>query len=216
MKLNKEMREAICKNAMHKTGLIDELKALIKRYAAFAEKCRLVANGGLKDARLEKLERTFMAKIPEKLLRHTGSSKNHILRRDHYVNLSLQGMCFQAYFSGSSAVPDHMELQLYVSKSMLCPTSLYRYCPDDRVYIDDPALVQEFTDLESAKQNLADKIFKAKQSVSAYVYSVTTAERLVKVWPEAAALIPKDAAETGISNLPAIPVTDMNKMFNLP
>lgn len=211
MKLNKEIREAICKNAMAKTGLIDEVKALMKRYAAFAEKCRVIANDGIKDSVLEKAQAAFIAKVPCKL--HNTRSSN-VLRADSDIYLNIGGMRFSAYFSGSNGVPDHVQELLYISKSDLY-SHVLKACPHE-VTITDESLVQEFHDLEDAKKDLSDRILKAKQYVSGYVNSVTTAEKLVKVWPEAAALLPKETAVPVISNLPAIPVTELNKMFNLP
>lgn len=52
-------------------------------------------------------------------------------------------------------------------------------------------------------------------SLRAVLDSVTTDKRLVEVWPEAVAFIP--AAERAASpQLPALPISDLNRMIGLP
>lgn len=78
----------------------------------------------------------------------------------------------------------------------------------------DHPLAVRFFELENLEKDIEDRRVELRTKVRAALNSVNTVARLLKVWPEAAELLPKTVAPK--STLPAIPVADLNALVGLP
>lgn len=56
---------------------------------------------------------------------------------------------------------------------------------------------------------------KVNENVRAMVYSVSTVEKLVKMWPECTELLPQDI-DKAIVNLPSVKVEELNALIGIP
>ncbi len=208
MRLNKDLRAVIVANAMANTGFTEAVAALVKRYADFAGQCRAVANNGVKDSVLKRAEKHTVDKFPEKLLRNPS-----IFRTDNDMRLNLQGLSFNIHFNGQNGIPDNANLWLEYPRTI---EAEYKYVAAGPTVITADCLIEIFTELESDKAQLNDRILTASQYVRGMVSSVQTTEKLLEVWPECIDFLPSDRVLRTGSNLPAIRVEDLNKIFKLP
>lgn len=78
----------------------------------------------------------------------------------------------------------------------------------------DHPLAVRFFELENLEKDIEQRRIELRTKVRAALNSVNTVAQLLKVWPEAAELLPKTVAPK--STLPAIPVADLNALVGLP
>lgn len=94
---------------------------------------------------------------------------------------------------------------------------VYRVAPDNyhvELTADDP-LTEQLYAIDHDADKLKAEIEQLSVSLWAVLNSVSTDKRLVEVWPEAIAFIPA-AEKASTSNLPALPIADLNKLIGLP
>lgn len=200
MRMNNSIREQIIGNAVKKAGFPERAEAIRQRRAAWAEAVRIDSLGGAEAAEaIEKLQdelNEIYQRIPKNLRNDKPS-----MRRDYEMyRLNVAGLRYNAQFSG------HV--------SNLCSDRVTRIAPAEHVLLADNPLTAEFHELHALQEQYDSELDNLCQSVRAAVESVTTTEKLLKVWPEAAELLPTEVAPKQL--LPALPVVDLNKMIGLP
>lgn len=193
-RLNKMTREAIIDNAVKKSNHAECIAKITVDWADWAERVRIAS---LPKNMTERADRVYievksmLKDIPEEYL-----SVDRTRRAYMYVNVA--GQRIHAYFSGNANAEKH----------------IYRFAPSHpNITAGDP-LVDQFFALEKRVKKAANYKKSLRINVSAMVYSVTTIEKLLKVWPEVAELLPKETAPT--VQLPSIQLADLNAMIGLP
>lgn len=202
MRLTNSIKDQIVAAAIKKAGFDERNKEIIRRRAAWAEAVRIHALGGEDKAKeLESLAREVQelaAKIPANV-----RIASKMLRKDNevrYVNVA--GLRARAWFSGYEVGGTGEE-------------SEYRITPQECVITADSQLAREFHEIEAQQAEYHSDKERLVLSVRGALEKVTTVKKLLQVWPEAAEIIPPVAAKEA-KQLPAIPVSDLNKMIGLP
>ncbi|WP_323932655.1 Nmad5 family putative nucleotide modification protein [Aeromonas hydrophila] len=197
MKLTNQIKQQIVAAAIAKAGIPAEEEALRLHRAAWAEACRIDALGGKQAAKqvdkvIEEVER-IRSSLPEKL-----STENNVVRHGHYIYLNLAGITVLAYFSGM--VSD--KGQRVTRPTIYCHTLL----ADHPLVSTFHALAQEQDELNQRRNHL-------HAHVTAALANIHSDTKLLKIWPEAAELLP---AEVKKVQLPALPTADLNALIGLP
>lgn len=200
MRLTNSIRDQIVDAAERKAGFPERAEAIRQRRAAWAEAVRIDSLGGAEAAEaIEKLQDELSALyqlVPEKL-----RESRPLVRRDYEMyQLNVAGLRYNAQFSGHD--------------SDLSNERVRRIAPANHVLLADNPLTAEFHALHASQEQYNSERDNLRQSVRAAVDSVATTEKLLKVWPEAAELLPTEVAPK--SQLPALLVADLNAMIGLP
>ena len=200
MRMNNSIREQIIGNAVKKAGFPERAEAIRQRRAAWAEAVRIDSLGGAEAAEaIEKLQdelNEIYQHIPKNLRKESLR-----LRTDYEIDyLNIAGLSYRMKFNGCQGC-NGVE-------------PIYRICPNEHVLLADNPLTAEFHELHALQEQYNSELDNLRQSVRAAVESVTTTEKLLKLWPEAAELLPTEVAPKHL--LPALPVVDLNKMIGLP
>lgn len=199
--LNKELKEAIVKNALIKAGINKAQDKLTGLFNQLARDTRIFVLGGPeKAARLDALIESIHSNIKE-IEQATGLS----------LHLSSGVSAFISPAYGGHRVGDlcygYDDKGHYIRK--LTP---YQY---DCLVPAEHELTKRANQLQKQKSSLSNKKNTIHIKVEAMLNSVKTVEKLLKVWPEASELIPKDAQQKVITNLPAVPIEDLNALIGL-
>lgn len=201
-RLNTRIRNAIVDAAIEKSGINGEKDELTKRRAAWAEVVRIEAIGGPEVlAKVEAIDRRLkrlLKDLPDHLVGERAAIKT---RQSIFLNVA--GMRDYVYFSGQFG---HRAGGL---------TPIEKITPQEFTLKGDNPLVHEFMVIEKIKSELDDKESNLRRNVRVTVNKFGTIKRLTEAWPEAAELLPKDQSPVK-TNLPAIPVKDLNSMIGLP
>ena len=200
MRMTNAIRELIVSAAERKAGFPERAEAIRQRRAAWAEAVRIDSLGGAEAAEaIEKLQdelNEIYQRIPEKLRKDALR-----LRTDYEIDyLNVAGLSYRMKFNGCQGFNECEQI--------------YRICPREHVLHADNPLTAEFHEIEELQEQYNSELDNLRQSVRAAVESVTTTEKLLKVWPEAAELLPTEVAPK--SQLPSLPVVNLNKMIGLP
>ena len=200
MRLTNSIREQIINAAERKAGFPERAEAIRQRRAAWAEAVRIDSLGGPEAAEaVEKLQdelNEIYQRVPQNLRKDKPG-----MRRDYEMyQLNVAGLRFNAQFSG------HV--------SDFCNERVHRIAPSGHVLLADSPLTAEFHALHELQAQYDSDCETLRNSVRAAVGSVTTTDKLLKVWPEAAELLPAEVAPK--AQLPAIQVADLNAMIGLP
>lgn len=196
MKLTNAIKQQIVTAAIAKAGIPAEEEELRLRREAWAEAVRVDALGSELAGKIEavaKQVREAVAVIPE-ALRSGGVGIVH--RKEMYVNVA--GVTAYAYFNGhvsGKGVP--------VSKPAIHSHTL----------LADNPLVEEFYEIDNARIDLIKKTTSIEKSVTAVLANIHSDTKLLKVWPEAAELLPKEIQKV---QLPAVQTADLNALIGLP
>ncbi len=196
MRLTNQIKQQIIEAAIAKAGIPAEQEALRLRRAAWAEAVRVDALGSELVGKIEevtRLVREALAAIPE-ALRSGGIGIVH--RKEMYVNVA--GVTAYAYFNGQTGGRGDA-----VSKPAIHSHTLLAGNP----------LVEEFYEIDNARIDLDRKAISIEKNVTAALANIHTDTRLLKVWPEAAELLPTEVKKV---NLPALPTADLNALIGLP
>ncbi|KWR67688.1 hypothetical protein ATO50_00455 [Aeromonas hydrophila] len=196
MRLTNQIKQQIVIAAIAKAGIPAEEEALRQRREAWAEAVRVDALGSELAGKIEtvtKQVREALAVIPESL-RSGGVGIVH--RKEMYVNVA--GVTAYAYFNGHISGKG-----VAVSKPAIHSHTLQAGNP----------LVEEFYEIDNARIDLDKKAISIEKNVIAALANIHTDTRLLKVWPEAAELLP---AEIKKVQLPALPTADLNALIGLP
>lgn len=189
-RITNALREKIIKNALSKSGYVAERKAHDEKRAAWDEAVRIEAVGGEDEVkRLQKIQEHYEAQqktLPE----------------------DLRGGCY-AVEHRSSALLNLAGARVSLSFGD------YKISYYSMTIGADNPLVQQFYDLEAEKKRLEDKRETLEAQLRATLCKFSTLKKLVEAWPESAELLPETLPESK-SNLPALPVADLNKLVGLP
>ena len=195
-RLNKNTREAIIANAIKKSNYAERVAALITRRTEWAEALRVESLGGPAEAAKVLAAEKEIKDILETLPKNVGDSP---FNTNSYMYPNLGGCRTFVYFNGNRCKGSPCVRK--VVGSMLTIAAGH-------------PLVEEFHAIEKADSAASEYKAQLQASVSAMAYSVTTVEKLLKVWPEALELLPPPAAPA--VQLPAVQLADLNAMIGLP
>lgn len=200
-KLTRSVKEQIVKNAVIKSGLIDEHNKIIQRRAEWANNVRLFAIGGVDEEKkliaINEQYLTMRESVPNGLkgeLRKPVKTDNNI-----YVNVA--GISFSANFNG----------QLEYNKS----EHIYKITLNSTVLLADNPLVAEFHEIHNQQEDYDNKVVTLRNSVNGVIANITTIKKLLDVWPEAKELLPPEIEKQTVQ-LPMVQTADLNKMIGLP
>lgn len=200
-KLTKAVKEQIVKNAVEKSGLIDEHNKIIQRRAEWANNVRLFAIGGVEVEKqliaINEQYEVLCESVPKNL---QGNRRRPARQRNEtYVNVA--GISFYAYFNGCL---DYN----------FCD-QIYRISPDSVTLLADNPLVAEFHEIHNQQEEYDNKVVTLRNSVNGVIANITTVKKLLDVWPEAKELLPADIEKQTV-NLPMVQTADLNKLIGLP
>ncbi len=198
MRLNKNIRNQIVKNALTKSGLLEKEAQYQAARAVWEEQVRLYACG-ISDQEVQALEAQAQ-KLLDKLPTCIRTSANAMLAdRRYYFYANIAGARIEIRFLDPAGERD------------------YRIAPyrmDGGIPADHP-LAKQFDALELQKRQLEEHKEALELQVQALVNSVPSVKKLLEAWPEAAELLPANEV-TAVTGLPAVIVSDLNRMLGLP
>lgn len=200
IRLTNSLRDNIAANAIKKSGVSAAQKANAQAFYALAEKVRIRIFGSVEKAAEVDAKYHQAVKI-EKDLRSLGVGNFYIR----------SGRCNEIYPSFGGA-----RTMLEYGKDN-DGNEIYRLTPSRDLCLlaaDDPLTV-EFHKLDDEKRSLEQQHEEVKVNVYAALNSVSTVKRLLEVWPECKELLPADL-DTAKAAMPALIVSDLNKMIGLP
>ena len=190
-RITNNMRDHIVTQALKKSGVTAGRAALKEKRFDWAERCRIKVLGGRCSAReyaeVNRQANAAYEKLPTWMREH-----NRIAKRGKSFYLNLGGLSLT------------VELRDYVE------------VPTNRQVIEaDQPAYQEFYDLKGEEDDLDKRADEVSAQVRAVIGKFTTVAQLLNAWPEAAELLPP-IPQPVKSQLPAIPVADLNKLVGLP
>lgn len=197
MRLTKQVKESIVKAAVKKSGVLDKQAAIRSRYAAWAERVRVIGMTPEMEETIEQAKALLKPVTEANPDRNVSDSTQCLL----FVNVA--GCSRKFFFNGNADKDDGTP-------------SVYKRAPYSSVVLkaDDP-LVAELYDIDHDSKAVNDEHASLLASLWAVLDSVSTDKKLYEVWPEAKAFVP--AAERAASvNLPALPISELNKLIGLP
>lgn len=201
IRLNRDSKAAIVRNAVEKAGINTRGGALTKHRANWAEAVRLDALGGKAvEKRIKLLEKRFekaLADLPD------GVRADELFRTDYDIMVNVAGLSFRAHFNGmrSHGGDDH----------------IYRVTPASHTLKPKSPLVAEFHAIEQEQAGIDDAIDAIRAKVHGTLSRFNTVAQLLKAWPEAKELLPADiGAVVKAAQLPAVQTKDLNKLIGLP
>ena len=199
MRLTKDIKAAILNAALKKAGILDKEVAIRNRYAEWAECVRVKF---VTDEQLKLIEQAILA---ASLVRGELTDYSFHPRKSNAIeNANVGGQRRTVYFCGAIAREDRKPADRKITPY----GGHINLAPDDPMTEQLYAIDHDAAALKSEREHL-------KLSILAVLDSVTTDKRLIQVWPEAVAFIPV-AERAATSNLPALPIADLNKMIGLP
>lgn len=198
MRLSKQVKQAIFDAAVVKAGIPAKQTAIRSRYADWAEAVRVRYVTPEVEALISAAKAASDA-VPEwcKSRSFCKTEKAGIM----YANVG--GQRRSVRFNGLLRYEEGNDV--------------YRVAPTDyhvELTADDP-LTEQLYAIDHDADKLKAEIEQLSVSLWAVLNSVSTDKRLVEVWPEAIAFIPA-AEKASTSNLPALPIADLNKLIGLP
>lgn len=208
MRLNKELRQAIVDNALAASSVESETNALSKRSYELSERVRLDSLGG------ETVEKNMLAveKEVELLLKRRGIPEhivsNKIFERKNLVVADIPGGSVHFDFSG------------LISRKNAVPLPGHLYTQDRKLaggrmsYDASHPYVLERNEIINAWSDVISKRYNIVNQARALVDSFNTVEQLVKYWPEAEALIPREKVSKPLPL--STNVADINLLIGLP
>lgn len=198
MRLSKQVKQAIFDAAVVKAGIPAKQAAIRLRYADWAEAVRVRYVTPEVEALISAAEAASNA-VPERCKsRSFCKTENAGIM---YANVG--GQRRSVRFNGLLRYEEGKDIT--------------RVAPDDyhvELTADDP-LTEQLYAIDHDADRLKAEIEQLSASLWAVLNSVRTDKRLVEVWPEAIAFIPA-AEKASTSNLPALPIADLNKLIGLP
>lgn len=197
MRLTNEIKQKIVNAAIDKAGIPAEEEALRLRCVDWAEAVRVDSLGGKEGAEavdnaIEQIK-VITAALPAGVT--TGYNPVNI-DSDFYLNCG--GISLHPRFNGTFG---------YVSSHK----TVKKPCRSCKLSADHPLAI-EFHQLDQDAQLLKEKRERIETSVAAAMSGINTDNQLLKVWPEAAELIPKEIKKV---QLPAVQTADLNTLIGL-
>lgn len=201
MRLTKEMRKTIVRNALLKSDFIKQHEKLIDRRATL---CLNIRRCFLSDELMNEIETIIKeSKIDGKyhnfiVVREPSRSSFTVNINGQYRTLHVDGYCSS-------------ELQYFTSHSSDIACGIYHRSTK---VLKDEKLIEELFEIEKEQEKI-DKGFHAlKSSVTALVNSANTDNQLISKWPECKELIP-DVPKPQSKEL-SINVSELNSVLGLP
>lgn len=197
MRLTDEIKHQIIKAAAVKAGIPAE-EALRLRRVDWAEAVRVDSLGGKEgaeavDKAIEQIKAITKA-LPEGVT--TGYQPINV-DSDFYLNCG--GISLRPRFNGTFGYDS-------------CHEAVRKPCRSCKLAADHPLAI-EFHQLEQDAKSLKEKSEHIENSVAAAMSGINTDNQLLKVWPEAAELMPKEIKK---AQLPAVQTADLNALIGLP
>jgi hypothetical protein len=198
MRLTKEIKLQIISGAVVKAGIPAEEEALRLRRVDWAEAVRVDSLGGkggaeAVDKAIEQIKAITMA-LPEGV---TTAHNPINIDRDFYLNCG--GISIRPRFNGTLGYDS-------------CHEAVRKPCRSCKLAADHPLAI-EFHQLEQDAKSLKDRREHIENGVAAAMSGINTDNQLLKVWPEAAELMPKKITTV---RLPAVQTVDLNALIGLP
>lgn len=197
MKLTNHIKQQIVEAAIAKAGIPSEQEALRLRRAAWAESVRIDALGGESAAKKVDQEIEKIGQIRTSLPKNIATEGSPV-RHAFYMSLNLAGIRIIAYFNGE--VRETAE-------------RFYRPSPSAHTLLADNPLVEAFNILCAEQEELSNKQASIHANVTAALADIHSDTKLLKVWPEAAELLPEQVQK---KQLPALATADLNALIGLP
>ena len=204
-RLNNATRAAMADNAVRTAGIDTAFANLRKRRAALASAIRIDTLGGGAGiaAILEKADTVKVLAEYGPLEKVKGFRLSPLTRCHELYHINLAGMRCSLQFNG-----DLLEGQTdYDERVFECPV------PSEVAYAAGHVFVEEFLSLEADRKALLAKKDGITLQVLATLNQFSTVGKLLKAWPEAKELLPKEMAGPA---LPVVLTKDLNCLIGLP
>lgn len=213
MRLTNDIKKQIADNAMAKAGFNDQFSALFDRCDQLARRVMVHAFGG--QQALESVEQTvnqmreLWAQLPKSSFGRLGMGQPHI-EMSYGFNASFGGMTVRL-MAGGYFEKGHHDKELCNKRK---ETAFYAP-PERPMFAAEHPLSIEYMALRRAYDTLLAKRTGAYKDVLAALAGCNTKNQLLKLWPEAEELLPVTLAPAK-ANLPAVQISDLNKLIGLP
>lgn len=200
-KLTKAVKEQIIRNAVEKSGLINEHNKIIQRRAEWANNVRLFAIGGVEvEKQLVAINEQYAA-LHESVPKNLQGELRKPVKTDNDIYVNVAGISFTALFNG----------QLGYNKS----DHIYKISPSSVILRADNPLVAEFHEVHNQQEEYENKVVTLRNSVNGVIANITTVKKLLDVWPEAKEILPPEIEKQTVQ-LPMVQTADLNKLIGLP
>ena len=200
MRLSKQVKEAIFNAALKKAGIPEKKSAIRARYAAWAEAVRVRY---VTPEQIKLIEAAIQATsaVDPALVDYSF----HPRKMQAIESANVAGQRRTVWFCGAVYGDQRDKSQ---------PRKIAPYTNQVTLAADDP-MVNQLHSIDHDSEALQQEIQQLNCSLWAVLNSVTTDKRLVEIWPEAVAFIPA-AEKANTPQLPALPITELNKLIGLP
>lgn len=212
MRLNKEIRESIVENAYTASDIPAAKKSLTARSAALAEKIRLASMPKGLDDTLKAAEAEIKLILKKRGVPE-DQAPSKIFSRHSYIGVyfgASEEFQWVHFNGGIQHRRDHVVTPDYSAMS-----DKFRGAEYAR-YDDAHEFTIEYHAIRDDAIALLDREKILRATVRSTVDKFNTVEKLVEMWPEASALIPKHIEKANAPMPIAIQVADLNAMIGLP
>lgn len=211
MRLNKELRADIVVNAYEASDIPAAKKALTARSVALSEAVRLAGMAPGLDDTLKAAEAEIKLILKKRGV-PDSQAPSVIFSRSNYVG---------AYFGAEGYTSLSLNGDMTYSRRTIVDAD---YKMDARKFTGSKAVryddrhpfTIEYDAIKSDANDLLDREKILRETVAATVAKFNTVEKLIELWPEAKALIPKHVEKANAPMPIAIQVADLNAMIGLP
>lgn len=196
VRLSKQIKEAILKAALEKAGIFAREAAIKSRYAAWAEAVRVY----FVTPEVEQLIAT--ARAASDAVPYMFKERSFCVVEKTKISVNVGGVRREIYWAGN------VDYKASEYQERVSPNS-------SAVIATDNQLTEQLYTIDHDAKELKDEKEQLSLSLWAVLNSVSTDKRLIEVWPEAVAFIPA-AERAATTNLPALPIAELNKLIGLP
>lgn len=200
MRLSKQVKEAIFNAALKKSGIPEKKAAIRSRYAEWAEAVRVryvtPEQMNLIDSAINASKAVNPALVDYSF---------HPKKMKAIESANVAGQRRTVWFCGAT----HGEHRDKTQSGKIAP-----YSNQVTLTADDP-LVSQLYSIDHDSAALQQEIQQLSCSLCSVLNSVNTDKRLIEIWPEAVAFI-SVAEKANTTQLPALPIAELNKLIGLP
>ena len=201
MRLNKEIKMTILRNAVEKSTLVNEAKALIAERALIAESLRRQFISEESENEIDSIYQRL-----DQLEKETHISLFNDYSKYYKIMVNINGFGLNVPFSGYHHNVSRNILNLYNEREVKKTISRgNRY-----VITDDCGIMEN----EKKCDELYERYCSLKTHVNAILSKCNTDNQLLKLWPESSELIPKEQVTP--SNELMVETDELNAMIGLP
>jgi len=191
VRLNKTDKDAIAMEARRQSPMHEELTELLEARYAIAERVRVHSIGGKEKAaeydKVLKAMQKLRDTLPDNLI-------------GYGLGIKLSGSCYVKI--------EHKERRILLRDNK----------PEAGGYIDfDPEhpIAKDLLESLDKEKKLKKQLDEIQAQVYASISSITSLNKLLKVWPESIEIIPDYLKEAKV-HLPALQTNQLNKLIGLP